>query len=504
MLQFWPLDTTHLDALFLYNIVYRAFFHPLAKYPGPLLSKFTNLYSAYHAWKGDIHLDVLRCHQKYGDRVRYAPNRVLINSPEALRDIYGHGAHVRKFDGYMVLSSQAVNTLTMSDKAQHARRRRVISQAFSESSLRLFEPTIISRIDRFCQVIRGHASSEGKWTEPQDMAHGCKYIWILNIVTHLTFDLMTALSFDADYRTMEEPQFRYVVPAIEESNIRLSVLWQASELTFGHLDRKLLPRSARAARTFVKFLRMLLTSRLEQDKTGNRDIFSFLQQCKDPDTNKGLSLKELGTEIATFVVAGTDTSSTTMAALSHYLTGSARCYRRAAAEVRTTFASADEIRLGPKLNSCVFLRACMDEALRLAPPGGDPLWRVVEEDGAAIGGDFIPGGCEVGAGIYAMHHSPENWEGPISFTPERWLDKTGPRQPYFPFNIGPRSCVGKPLAIAQVTLTFARLLWEFDVRRADSVSFPGEGNDTRPTQYVLKDHVTGKKEGPVLCFRRRL
>ncbi|ETS84641.1 hypothetical protein PFICI_02666 [Pestalotiopsis fici W106-1] len=467
--------------LILYGIIYRIFFHPLAKYPGPFLSKFTNFYSAYHAWKGDIHLDVLRCHQIYGDRVRYAPNRVLFNTTQGLRDIYGHGAHVKKFDGYKVLSSQAANTLTLSDKAQHARRRRVISQAFSESSLRLFEPDMIARIDRFCQFVGGPAGA----------------------VTHLTFDLMTALSFGSDYHTIEESEFRYVVPAIEESNIRLSVLWQAPELTFGHLDRRLLPRSAKAAQQFVVFLRRLLKDRLHKDGADRKDIFSFLQKCTDPDTGEALTPKELSTETATFIVAGTDTSSTAMAGLSHYLAGSSHAYRRAAEEVRSTFTSIDEISLGPKLNSCAFLRACLDESLRLSPPGGGPLWREVEASGAVIGGDFIPQGCEVGAGIYAMQNSPGNWEDPGSFKPERWLEKTDGRQPYFPFNIGPRSCVGKPLAIAQIMLTMARLLWGFDFRRADLDKEPGESSDMNTERYVLKDHVTGQKEGPFLCFRPR-
>ena len=49
--------------------MYNAFFHPYAKYPGPLLAKFTNLYSAYHAWIGDIHVDMHKCHEKYGTQI---------------------------------------------------------------------------------------------------------------------------------------------------------------------------------------------------------------------------------------------------------------------------------------------------------------------------------------------------------------------------------------------------------------------------------------------------
>lgn len=47
-------------------ITYRIFFHPLAKYPGPLIAKVTDAYQLYYAWRGDRHLQFWRLHQKYG------------------------------------------------------------------------------------------------------------------------------------------------------------------------------------------------------------------------------------------------------------------------------------------------------------------------------------------------------------------------------------------------------------------------------------------------------
>jgi hypothetical protein len=47
-------------------VVYRLTLHPLAKYPGPFLAKITDIHLAYHAWKGDRHLQFYRCHEKYG------------------------------------------------------------------------------------------------------------------------------------------------------------------------------------------------------------------------------------------------------------------------------------------------------------------------------------------------------------------------------------------------------------------------------------------------------
>jgi hypothetical protein len=85
----WALVTSFLAsvllAYFIINFTYYVFFHPYAKYPGPFLAKFTDLYAGYHAWKGDLHLDMWRCHMKYGDKVRYAPNRLNVNTVTGLR-----------------------------------------------------------------------------------------------------------------------------------------------------------------------------------------------------------------------------------------------------------------------------------------------------------------------------------------------------------------------------------------------------------------------------------
>ncbi|KAL4905501.1 hypothetical protein BDW74DRAFT_185052 [Aspergillus multicolor] len=479
--------------------LYLAFFHPLARYPGPFLAKFTDLYAAYHAWKRDIHLDLHRCHQKYGDLVRYTPNRLAMNTAQALQDIHGRHAKVSKASTYKFLAQQAPNTFTLADKTLHATRRRLLSQAFSQSSLRLFEPKVHAKLDRLVSIIKGQKFNAG-WSAPIDMTAA---------FDHLAFDMMTDVMFSQDFNTMGEKQYRYAIKAVEESNVRIGVLLQSGFRDTVGLDRKIFPKAAAASRRFVKFLRILLGRRLQADKVAtdesSPDIFSFLERCRDPNTGKGLSLTEVSTETATFVVAGSDSTSNSLASTSHYLTGSSEWYRKVTAEIRSTFSSLEEIKLGPQLNSCNILRACMEESMRLSPPGGSALWRVVDAGGAMIDGHYIPQGCEVGVPIYTIHHNPRYWSEPFTFNPGRWLDTDKKTEmPYMPFSIGPRSCVGKPLATTQIMLTFARLLFEFDIRRAgSSPSWPDDGVETVPTAYTLKDHVVGWKEGPLLCFRPR-
>lgn len=215
---------------------------------------------------------------------------------------------------------------------------------------------------------------------------------------------------------------------------------------------------------------------------------------------------------------GSDTTSTTLAALLFYLSRYPAVYRNATQEIRTTFTSQSEIRAGPKLNSCVYLRACIDETLRISPPVGGSLWREVDAGGAVIDGIPIPAGSDVGTGIYALHHNAALYPEPEVYKPERWLRgkgadsraDSGALAPYSPFSVGPRSCIGKPLAYMELMLTAATLLCKFDFRDEDErFHFDQQdkwerlGKMPEPGLFRLRDHVTSAKDGPMLQFAFR-
>lgn len=65
-------DFIHTAALipgqFIGLAIYRLYFHPLAKYPGPLLWKLTQWPEARSAWSGRRHVDLELLHEKYGTR----------------------------------------------------------------------------------------------------------------------------------------------------------------------------------------------------------------------------------------------------------------------------------------------------------------------------------------------------------------------------------------------------------------------------------------------------
>lgn len=77
-------------AYFVSLAIYRIYFHPLSKYPGPLLCKLTSLVWTYHFSVGDIIKWNDDLHTKYGETVRLGPNRLSFITPRAWKDIYGH------------------------------------------------------------------------------------------------------------------------------------------------------------------------------------------------------------------------------------------------------------------------------------------------------------------------------------------------------------------------------------------------------------------------------
>ena len=75
---------------------------------------------------------------------------------------------------------------------------------------------------------------------------------------------------------------------------------------------------------------------------------------------------------------------------------------------------------------------------------------------------------------WATHHSPRNFIDHDTFKPQRFLPAAHPlydmrysgdnKAAFMQFAAGPRDCIGKNLAYAELHLVVARLLWKFDVK----------------------------------------
>ena len=254
-------------------------------------------------------------------------------------------------------------------------------------------------------------------------------------------------------------------------------------------------------------------------KNARKDMFHYLFQAKDPET--GLSAYtggDLFMEAHLLIIAGSDTSTTTLAAIIFYVTRHPRVYARLSQEIRTTFQTLDEIRSGTKLSACRYLRACLDEAMRMSPPSPADRTREVLPGGMALDGMFVPEGTQIGTGTYSLHHNDSVFPDPFVYKPERWIvdeksgvsaaDVTRAESAFFPFSLGAQSCVGKKLAYLMLTIALARLLYLHDVKVPEGNTI-GEGapdlmwGRRNKNQFQLTDCFIAAKQGPMAQFKRR-
>jgi cytochrome P450 len=250
-----------------------------------------------------------------------------------------------------------------------------------------------------------------------------------------------------------------------------------------------------------------------------KDFTHYLLESRDPQTGKGYSQTELQSEAALIVVAGADTTSVTLSATIFYLVHYPQVLAKLATEIRTAFSDVEEIRVGQTLGSLVYLRAVIDEALRISPPIPGLLPREVLPGGIEIDGNLIPSGTQVGASAYAIHHNEEYFPNAFTYWPERWIvdpetgvseeDVAQAHSAFCAFSLGTRGCIGKGLAYAELTVTLGRLLFLFDLREAEGETIGGGKPELgfgrkRKNEYQIKDRFVGERDGPVIEFKARV
>jgi cytochrome P450 len=166
------------------------------------------------------------------------------------------------------------------------------------------------------------------------------------------------------------------------------------------------------------------------------------------------------------MVAGYETTTHSVAWLLYQIARHPQIQERIHAEV-------DEVLYGrtptfQDLSRLVYTRAAVDEQLRLNATAWITMRRAVNDD--ELSGYHVPAHSDIQLNFLMMHHHPDFWANPMRFDPQRFLPENQSklvRNAYLPFGAGPRICIGKHFAIAEIQLIVTMIMQEYRITIPD-------------------------------------
>ncbi|KAF2430451.1 cytochrome P450 monooxygenase [Tothia fuscella] len=452
-------------SFFIYQIIYRLYFHPLAKFPGPVLNKLSPVPAIVSLLRGRIPLDNKVLHDKYGSVVRVSPTELSYNSAQAWEDIYGHrqgmiNMHKDPIHVGSVDPIPGVTTLTMADDANHARQRRALAYSFSQKALLEQEDIVRGYVGTFVQKL-GLKADNGEQFNLVD--------WL----NFTTFDIIGDLAFGEPFGCLKDEVFHDWVALIFDT-IKIGAIEQATRRfaeagsPFQNWLVNLIPKAVRARRrSHLTKSRDKVMRRLGK-QTEHRDFIWYILQQREK-RHSDLKDDEIVVNGALFIVAGSETTANLLSGLIARLLRNPDKYALLVKELRSTIRNQSDL-TSENIMKLPYFEACLEEGLRIHPPVPAGLLRSVPKGGAIIDGQFVAEKTSVAVNSWAASHNPANFRNPDSFIPERWLDPaydSDIKKGMQPFSLGPRGCIGKHLSYMEMRLILGELLWNFDLESTD-------------------------------------
>ncbi|KJA26257.1 hypothetical protein HYPSUDRAFT_52570 [Hypholoma sublateritium FD-334 SS-4] len=468
--------------------------HPLAKYPGPILCKLSKFRLAYLCAQGKQHMDYQTLHEKYGDVVRVGPNEISICNVDAVNPLMGSlGLPKGQFWEGRIDEAEAIKPLVaIRDKTEHARRRRPWTRAFSTSALKGYEDLVIKRSTQLVDAIASKSN-------PVDLTR-----W----VSYFTYDIMSDLAFGGGSEMLAQGDSSGLWHLLENGQKNAIVMAQVPWLGKLLLRYPLFAGGIKAFRAYGRN-RALLRKKMG---SSHKDIFHHLID-EDGVFSQPPSVAEIASDGSLAIIAGSDTTSSAIANLLYFLMTHPTPCKRLQAEV-------DE--LGDDLYDCTkqahlpYLTAAINESLRLLPPilSGSQRQGEKGSGGKLLGSYYLPEGNSAFIPTYALQRDPRYFS-PFAdrFIPERWLseDKRMELEPkifgngnfvlnttaFIPFSTGPANCVGKNLAWMEMRMVIVLIMRRLDIRLEDGY------NPQRWSSDIKDQFVTMKGVLPTMLTLRK-
>ncbi|KAI0265785.1 cytochrome P450 [Gloeopeniophorella convolvens] len=447
--------TTYDSLLVFFTVAYRLSpFHPLAKHPGPAIAKVSKLWAAYISATGETHRYLRSLHDRYGDVVRTGPNELSIREPSLIHPVLGQGGIPK---GTRWESRPGPPSLiAQRDPVKHMHQRKPWNRAFSSAALKEYEVIVAKRVRQLVSRLDGIARESPR-----------KEGVVLDIGMWLSFfttDFMGDMAFGGGFELVRDGEDKVGIWTLIESGLRVTAVtahtayanpYFRSVMKF--LRRQPLERSRQFGRDRV----------MERLKAGakRKDLFYYLSGEDLPESERP-PIAEVAENGGLAIVAGSDTTSSVLGAIVHFLLRNPEAYEHLQKEVDAAFPTGEEPLDVVTLSRMEWLNGCIGSPRKLEKGKGAKV----------LGNLVIPEETQVFLHTYSMHRDPRNFHNPDAFLPERWLNTGAPAgehntAAFIPFSYGPAICAGKYLALLEMRMVLCWMLRRFRFSKAPGVSY---------------------------------
>ncbi|KAG9240386.1 cytochrome P450 [Calycina marina] len=459
-------------------IFYCQFLHPLRTIPGPILASFSQAWIVYHTVRGDLEKAQRKLHKKHGYLIRIAPDEIACSDPEGIKIIYGKKTVFSKAESYAAFTpptdvqdvGYAGHFATRDEKA-HSQRREIVEKVYSLPSILQYEPLIDSCTDMFCSTMKEFANEKSV----VDLG-----LWI----NRYTFDVIGELFFGTAFGFMRlRKDVGLCMTAVDtlrstfavKSALPPSLTYFYKLLTIYFMDTV---KGAMVAVSKIDAAAMTAVRRrteaIEQKKDKRRDLLrKMLDISAKTKDEKAFTRDHISFETQNAVFDGGDPTAIAINSILYHLVRNPSTYERVTAEIDAANLSLPVAY--DDASKLPYLKACINEAMRIHPSVGATLSRVVPEAGATVSGFYIPGGNRVGINAAVVQFDEKVFgEDSEAFNPDRWFssDKgkvTKMEETMLQFGMGPRQCIGQHIALVEIYKFVPHVMKLFHIRLEEPV-----------------------------------
>ncbi|ETW75471.1 cytochrome P450 monooxygenase 98 [Heterobasidion irregulare TC 32-1] len=406
----------------------------------------------------------------------------------------------------------------------HRRQRKVMNPAFSAAQLRDFLPLFHKRAAkaRLVQRIEEEITNEDT-SEPVLNVAG----WLTRVTmdvlgegTHIVagFGYEFGATDDRKGDLMKNLEGIFVESTLYPSKLDLIVKSFFNAIPSGLLYyvRHFPSREYRRSREWLDFSRTMARDivRKSEARVDGKDVMSVLIRANaSEDPKSQLSQTEVIDQIATLILAGTDTTSITASWILLEIARHPEAQIKIrdeihAARVRVTARGDTEFTIAD-LEGLTLLQCAMKEGMRLHPitwqltrlAGMDdviPLANPITTKSGQLSSIAVRKGTRVKISICAYHRLPSVWgQDADQWNPARWLNLDNSKQAsvgmyanLLNFSAGVRSCIGWRFSVIEQSSILASLLEHFEFALPDdAMTKPA----LRKPSLVMTPTVEGKQ-----------